>query len=87
MSTNSAKKAKPESNRADSPEKEEAQLDFGSLARALVIAEIRTMIRRLQETGEFRLPEEVDLDKLDPRGLNYVKKQLRDTLRTLGGGR
>lgn len=61
-------------------------IDFKELSRNLVIGEIRAMIRRLQESGEFQIPN-VDFDKLDLRGLNYIKRQLRDTLRTLGGGR
>jgi len=60
--------------------------DFQLLSRNIVIGEIRIMMRRLQETGDFQIPE-VEFEKMDLRGLNFVKRQLRDTLRTLGGGR
>jgi hypothetical protein len=60
--------------------------DFKALTRNLMVAEIRAMIRRLQDSGEFQIPD-VDFERLDHRGLVFIKRQLRDTLRTLGGGR
>ncbi len=62
-------------------------LDFHDLVRLTIVAEIRVMIRRLQATGEFQLPTSLNLDVIDLRTARYVKEQLRDTLRTLGGGR
>lgn len=60
-------------------------LDFERVKRELLLTEIRLMITRLQSSGTFQLS--VSLDELDLRGLAYIKRQLRDTLRTLGGGR
>jgi hypothetical protein len=60
---------------------------FHDLAKSILIAEIRVMIRRLQDNGDFPLPDEVHLEELDIRMLKFIKNQLRDTLRTLGGGR
>lgn len=61
-------------------------LEFSSISRALIIAEIRAMIKRLQEHGEFQLTD-IRFEDLDLRGLRFLKRELRDTLRTLGGGR
>jgi hypothetical protein len=59
---------------------------FEGFAKLLLISEVRAMVRRLQESGEFQLPE-VQLEDLDLRRLKYLKRELRDTLRSLGGGR
>lgn len=59
---------------------------FDEFARTLLISEVRVMTKRLQDTGEFQLPD-VRLEDLDLRGLRYLKKELRETLRSLGGGR
>jgi hypothetical protein len=59
---------------------------FEDFAKSLLISEIRAMIRRLQEAGEFQIPA-VQLEDLDLRRLKYLKRELRDTLRSLGGGR
>lgn len=59
---------------------------FEDFAKSLLISEIRTMMRRLQETGEFQVPA-VRFEELGLRELKYLKRELRDTLRSLGGGR
>lgn len=62
-------------------------VDFHELVRLTIIAELRVMIKRLQSAGDFRLPDSVNFDDIDLRTARYLKEQLRDTLRTLGGGR
>jgi len=69
------------------PDWELIPVDFKGLVRELMIAEIRVMVTRLQEVSSFSLSKEVDFEKLDVKTLTFLKKQLRDTLRTLGGGR
>lgn len=61
--------------------------EFADIVRRIAIEEIRAMIRRLQTTGSFQLPEELRFDELDGKTVKYIRDQLRDTLRTLGGGR
>lgn len=63
------------------------KFEFSNVVRLIMIEEIRAMIRRLQGSGSFELPKEVVLDELDSKTAKYIRDQLRDTLRTLGGGR
>ncbi len=60
--------------------------DWDSLKRGIIIAAIRAMITRLQATGDFTVPAG-RFEEMGLRDLNFLFRQLRDTLRTLGGGR
>lgn len=75
----------PDDNPLDHIEKGRAE--FTKFVNSLIIAEIRSMLRRLQEHGVFQIPAETRLEDLDYRSLMFIKRELRDTLRTLGGGR
>lgn len=62
-------------------------VDFQELVRLTIIAELRVMMKRLQSAGDFQLPASLNFENIDLRTARYLKEQLRDTLRTLGGGR
>lgn len=60
---------------------------FELLAKTIMISEIRVMTRRLQESGEFQMPVDIKFEDLDIKDIKFIRRELRDTLRSLGGGR
>lgn len=64
-----------------------SSIDFQNLERSLLINEILVMIRRLQDHGEFQVLKTISFDRLSLKELKHIKGHVRDTLRTLGGGR